>query len=279
MQNTIIVSEIGINSSGNIDTAKKLIKGAKDAGCDAVKFQKRDVETVYTKEYLDSYRESPWGTTQRAQKEGLEFDKVEWDIIVAYSKMLDIKVFASAWDTNSQLFLQQYNLSYNKIASALLGHTKLLEMVASEGKYTFISTGMATLEEIRYAVEVFNSAGCEFQLMHCNSTYPLNPKDANLNCMKTLRDLFKCKVGFSSHTVGIITPVAAVALGASSIEVHITLDRSAYGSDNSSSLELSGLRRLVDYIREVELALGSNNKIITSEEEVVRAKLRRTYDN
>lgn len=279
MKKTCIVAEIGINASGNIDTAKKLIKAAKDAGCDLVKFQKRDIDIVYEKEYLDSYRESPWGQTQRAQKEGLEFGKIEYDIINAYCKMLDINWMASAWDLSSQTFLQQYNLSYNKIASPLLGHTELLELVASEGKYTFISTGMSTLEEIRYAVEIFNSANCAFELMHCNSTYPLPPKDANLNCMKTLKDMFKCKVGFSSHTVGLITPVAAVALGASSIEVHITLDRSVYGSDNSSSIEPFGLIRLVSYIREVELALGSSNKIITSEEEVARKKLRRTEDN
>ena len=279
MKKTCIVAEIGINASGNIDTAKKLIKAAKDAGCDLVKFQKRDIDIVYEKEYLDSYRESPWGQTQRAQKEGLEFGKIEYDIINAYCKMLDINWMASAWDLSSQTFLQQYNLSYNKIASPLLGHTELLELVASEGKYTFISTGMSTLEEIRYAVEIFNSANCAFELMHCNSTYPLPPKDANLNCMKTLKDMFKCKVGFSSHTVGLITPVAAVALGASSIEVHITLDRSVYGSDNSSSIEPFGLIRLVSYIREVELALGSSNKIITSEEEVARKKLKRTEDN
>lgn len=272
---TVIIAEIGINHNGNIDTAKKLIKVAKDAGCNLVKFQKRDIEKVYTKEYLDSHRESSWGSTQRDQKRGLEFGQVEYDIINAYCRMLEIGWFASSWDLDSQKFLQQYDLKYNKIASAMLTYNELLEMVAAEGKYTFISTGMSTLDEIRNAVEIFNSAKCPFELMHCNSQYPMPPEDANLNCIKTLRDMFSCKVGYSSHAVGLITTVASVVLGATSVEVHITLNRSMVGSDQSSSIEPGGLRRLVEYIREIESAMGSGSKIITEAEEKVKAKLRK----
>ena len=275
MSKVFIIAEAGINHAGDIYKAKDLIKIAKDAGCDAVKFQKRTVKTVYTKEELDKYRESPFGTTNRELKEKLEFNQRDYDIINAYCKMLYIPFMASAWDLGSQKFLQQYDLKYNKIASAMLTDLELLEMVAKEGKYTFISTGMSTMEEIQTAVEIFNSADCKFELLHCNSQYPMPADKANLNCIKTLRDKFNCKVGYSSHSVGLITPIVASVLGATSIEVHITLDRSSYGSDQSSSLETVGLRRLVEYIREAETTLGDGVKRITKEEEIVKKKLRR----
>jgi len=278
MNKTFIIAEIGINANGNYETAKKLIKVAKEAGCDAVKFQKRTIDKVYTKAELDKYRESPWGTTNRQQKEGLEFGEKEYGVINAYCKMLEIPWLASAWDLGSQEFLKQYDLKYNKISSPMLTHIKLLEVVAQEGKYTFISTGMSTMEEIQRAVEVFNSYSCPFELMHCNSQYPMPPELANLNCIKTLRDTFKCKVGYSGHEVGLITSVAAVVLGATSIERHITLNRSMYGSDQGSSIEPQGLRKLVEYIREVEASFGSGSKIITEAEEQGKAKLRREYD-
>jgi len=270
-----IIAEIGINHNGNYEYAKKLIKIAKEAGCDAVKFQKRTIDEVYTKEELDRYRESPWGTTNRQQKEGLEFGKGEYDVINAYCRMLEIPWLASAWDLESQKFLNQYDLKYNKIASAMLTHIKLLEMVAQENKYTFISTGMSTIEEIQHAVEIFNSYNCPFELMHCNSQYPMPANKANLSCMKTLRDMFKCKIGYSGHEVGLVTSIAAAALGATSIERHITLDRSTYGSDQASSIEPNGLRKLVEYIREVETTIGNGSKIVTEEEEIGKAKLRR----
>lgn len=279
MSKTFIIAEVGINHNGNIDIAKKLIKGAKEAGADAVKFQKRTLDIVYTKVELDKYRESPWGTTNRQQKEGLEFGKIEYDIINAYCKMLEIDWFASAWDLESQKFLQQYNLKYNKIASAMLCHKELLRMVANEGKYTFISTGMSTLEEIENAVQVFIDNDCPYEIMHCNSQYPMNDKNANLNCIKTLEDKFNCKVGYSGHEEGLIPSVIAVTLGATSIERHITLNRTLYGSDQSASIEINGFRQLIHYIRNsAEIVMGDGVKRITEAENNCRKKLHRTKD-
>ena len=168
-----VIAEIGINHNGSLDITRKLIDAAAAAGCDAVKFQKRTIEEVYTKEDLDRTRDSPWGTTNRQQKEGLEFGKEEYDIIDAYCKSAGIEWFASAWDLKSQKFLKQYDCKYNKVASALLTYRELLEDIASEKKHTFISTGMSTLEQIDKAVKIFEDAGCSYELMHCNSTYPM----------------------------------------------------------------------------------------------------------
>ena len=175
-----IIAEIGINHNGDLDITKQLIKEASESGADAVKFQKRTIDVVYSKDDLDRPRESPWGTTNREQKNGLECGKEEYKIIDSYCKELGIEWFASAWDLESQKFLKQYDLKYNKIASALLTYDDLLEDVAKEGKYTFISTGMSTMEEISHAVEVFRKHSCPFELMHCNSTYPMKNEDANL---------------------------------------------------------------------------------------------------
>ena len=168
-----ITAEIGINHNGDIEIAKKLIDIAVKSGCDAVKFQKRTIKEVYSKEILDTLRESPWGTTNRDQKLGLEFEKNEYDVIDKYCKSKNIEWFASSWDIDSQYFLKQYNLKYNKIASAMLTHKKLLEIVASEKKHTFISTGMSTLEEIKTAVEIFRKHDCPFEVQHSNSTDPM----------------------------------------------------------------------------------------------------------
>ncbi|HCJ65794.1 MAG TPA: N-acetylneuraminate synthase, partial [Elusimicrobia bacterium] len=192
-----IIAEIGINHNGDVEIAKKLIDGAVFAGCDAVKFQKRTVEKVYTKEELDRPRESPWGNTNRDQKYGLEFGKKEYDEIDRYCREKGICWFASAWDLDSQKFLRQYNLKYNKIASPMLTYRELLEMVAAEKKDTFISTGMSTMEEIGKAVQIFKDAKCPFELMHCNSVYPMKDKDANLKVIPILREKFRCKVGYS----------------------------------------------------------------------------------
>jgi N-acetylneuraminate synthase len=270
-----IVAEIGINHNGDLEIAKKLIDGAIFAGCDAVKFQKRTVEKVYSKEELDKPRESPWGGTNRDQKYGLEFDKVEYDEIDNYCREKGIYWFASAWDLDSQKFLKPYDLKYNKIASAMLTHRELLEMVAKEKKYTFISTGMCTMEEIEKAVRIFKDANCPFELMHTNSTYPMKDEDANLKMIPVLRERFGCKVGYSGHEVGLITSVAAVALGATSVERHITLDRAMYGSDQAASVEVMGFYRLVDYIKTAEVALGDGKKKITAKEKEIKEKLRK----
>lgn len=273
-EHVFVTAEIGINHNGNLELAKQLIDWAHLCGCDAVKFQKRTIEKVYTKEYLDSYRESPWGTTQRAQKEGLEFGREEYDIIDAYCREKGIEWYASAWDMDAQIFLRQYNLKYNKIASAMLTNMELLQTVAAEGKYTFIATGMSTYEEIDSAVEVFRKSGCPYELLHCNSTYPMKNEDANLRLIPVLRERYGVKVGYSGHETGRIVSTAAVALGAASIERHITLDRTMYGSDQAASLEVDDLQRLVKDIRTIEKALGSGEKILTEAEKEVRKKLR-----
>lgn len=278
MNKTFIIAELGINHNGSVMIAKQLIDGAKEAGADAVKFQKRNLDKVYSKAELDSHRESPWGNTNREQKAGREFGKVEYDEIDAYCKEVGIKWFASPWDLDSIEFLKQYNLEYNKIASAMLTHKELVHAIADQKKYTFISTGMSTLDEIQWVVDCFIHHGCPYELMHCNSQYPMQDKDANLLCIQTLQEEFYCKVGYSGHEVGLITSVAAVALGATSIERHITLDRSMYGSDQAASIELGGFKRLVEYIRTVELALGDDVKKITEAEEKCKAKLRRNND-
>ena len=253
---------------------KELIDVAVDAGCDAVKFQKRDIDQVYTQDFLDSPRESPWGCTQRSQKEGLEFDEDEYKEIAVYCSSKGIQWFASAWDTKSQAFLRKFNCKYNKIASAMIVHKDLLEMVAEEGKHTFISTGMSTYDNIQAAVDIFNAAGCPFELMHTVSTYPMKDEDANLKLINTLRSRYGCKVGYSGHEVGLAISYAAAALGITSLERHITLDRAMYGSDQSASVEPSGLRQLVGGIRKIEKAMGDGEKRIIDAEVPIARKLR-----
>ncbi len=273
-RHTYIIAEIGINHNGDMELAKKLIEWAALSGCDAVKFQKRTIDKVYTKEYLDGYRESPWGTTQRAQKEGLEFGKAEYDEIDAYCRERGINWFASAWDIDSQIFLEQYDLPYNKVASAMLTNRELLEVIAKEGKKTFIATGMSTLEEIDTAVDVFRKYNCSYEIMHCNSTYPMKNEDANLLMIPMLKERYGVNVGYSGHETGRIVSLAAVALGATSLERHISLDRAMYGSDQAASLEVDDLQRLVKDIRTIESALGTGEKILSEAEQATRKKLR-----
>jgi len=273
-----IIAEIGINHNGDINIAKKLIDGAVFAGADAVKFQKRTIDLVYSKEVLDTPRESSWGNTTRAQKEGLEFGEKEYDEINRHCKEKGIEWFASAWDTESQKFLRKYDLKHNKIASAMLTHRKLLEMIAEEGKPTFVSTGMSSLKEIDAAVNIFRSKNCRFELMHSNSTYPMKDEEANLLTIPLLKERYKCYVGYSGHEVGLPTSVAAVALGITSLERHITLDRAMYGSDQAASVEVMGFYRLVGYVRTVEKALGKPQKVVTPTEEKIKQKLRTVDD-
>ena len=275
IKRTFIIAEIGINHNGDIDLAKQLITEAHSAGCDAVKFQKRTIEKVYTKDDLDRPRESPWGNTNRQQKNGLEFGKKEFNAIDKHCKKLGIEWFASAWDVDSQIFLRKYNSNYNKVASPMLTNKNLIEAIAEEGRHTFISTGMSTIEQIEKVVEIFRKNKCPFELMHCNSTYPLKTEDINLNIIKTLKDRFEVNVGYSGHETGIVECAAAVALGATSIERHITLDRAMYGSDQAASLEIPGLQKMVKYIRAVELALGTDEKYIQESEIPCLNKLRR----
>lgn len=269
-----IIAEIGINHNGDLEIAKQLIEMAKNAGCDAVKFQKRSIDIVYSPEVLDTPRESPWGTTTREQKIGLEFGLSEYREIDKFCKEKRIEWFASAWDLESQKFLRQFNCKYNKIASAMLTHESLLREVASEKQKTFISTGMATFKEIDLAVDIFVKAKCEFTLMHTVSVYPCPDKDLNLNLIKTLQERYDCPVGYSGHESSPIPSIAAAALGITSLERHITLDRSMYGSDQSASLEKRGLEILVNGVRAIEIALGDGEKIFSENEKTVASKLR-----
>ena len=268
------IAEIGINHNGDLKICKDLIDLAVDAKCNAVKFQKRDINLVYKKDFLDGFRDSPWGKTQRDQKKGLEFGKNEYDEINKYCKEKKIEWFASAWDLNSQKFLKQYNLKYNKIASAMIVNIELLKEVANEKKHTFISTGMSTLEDISKAIEIFKEVNCPFELMHCVSTYPMRDTDANLNTINTLRNIFKCDVGYSGHETGLAISYAAAALGITSLERHITLDRTMYGTDQAASLSPIGLKKLVGEIKKINLALGDGKKRILKEEIPIAKKLR-----
>ena len=270
-----LIAEIGINHNGDMAIAKKLIDEAAGADFDAVKFQKRTIDLVYTKEFLDSARESQWGTTQRAQKEGLEFSFDQYKEIDAYCKSKNIQWSASAWDIKAQEFMQQFNCSFNKVASAMLGHIPLLKLIASEKRKTFISTGMATLEELDQVVAIFKAAECPFELMHCNSTYPMKDEDANLLCIPMLRDRYGVSVGYSGHESSLIKVcTAAVALGATSIERHITLDRAMYGSDQAASIETNALKNFVETVRAVPSILGNGKKIMSDSELKTREKLR-----
>ena len=269
-----IIAEIGINHNGDVQIAKDLIRAAKEAGCDAVKFQKRTIDLVYPKEQLDSFRESPWGTTFRDQKEGLEFDRNDYEQIDKYCKKLQIEWFASAWDVQSQDFLRQFDLKYNKVASAMTVDPEFLKRVASEKKHTFISTGMCNLADVDRAVEIFKEADCPFELMHCISTYPMEDNDANLNCIKTLRDRYQCDVGYSGHEVGLAVSYAAAALGITSLERHITLSRAMYGSDQAASIETPGLRQLVGAVRKIEAAMGDGKVEMSEKELPIAQKLR-----
>jgi len=274
MDNILIIGEVGINHNGDIDIAKKLIDMSVRCGCDAVKFQKRDINIVYSEEELLKLRESPWGNTQRDQKEGLEFSEKEYDIINDYCNEKKINWFASAWDEKSLDFLDKYNLKHNKIASAMITNLDFLNAAAKKNKYTFISTGMSTYSNIDKAVEIFKKNNCNFELMHSVSTYPCSEDRLNLHLIEKLRDKYKCKVGYSGHEASVSPSVVAVARGANSLERHITLDRSMYGSDQSASLEEAGLRELVSTVRKIPTVIGNEDKMIFDCEVEVAKKLR-----
>jgi N-acetylneuraminate synthase len=272
---TFLIAEIGINHNGDMSVAKKLIDEAQIAGFDAVKFQKRNIDKVYSKKILDGLRDSPWGTTQREQKNGLEFDKSQYEEIDKYCKVKNITWFASAWETDSLDFLDQFNLKYNKIASAMIVDSNFLKQVALRKKHTFISTGMSTMENIVNAVDIFKKNDCPFELMHCVSTYPCKPEDANLTAINSLKEKFNCKVGYSGHENGIVISLAAYTLGISSLERHITLDRTMYGSDQSASLEVKGMRELINGIKKIRVSLGDGRLgLILEEEKEIAKKLR-----
>ena len=269
-----LIAEIGINHNGDMSICKKLIDVASSSGANAVKFQKREINNVYTQEFLDSPRDSQWGTTQRDQKLGLEFNYDEYMEIDAYCKEKNIEWFASAWDLDSQKFLQKFNCKYNKVASAMIVYKDLLEMVSKEKKHTFISTGMTTYDDIKQAVDIFRKNNCSFELMHTISTYPMKDENANLLMINTLKDKFQCNVGYSGHESGLAISYAAATLGITSLERHITLDRSMYGSDQSASIEPAGFIQLIGAVRKIEIAMGDGVKKIIPEEAPIAKNLR-----
>jgi len=272
-----IIAEIGINHNGSLDLAKDLIREAHSAGCDAVKFQKRNPDVCVGDAQKGVLRETPWGTmTYLDYKRRIEFGRRQYDEIDSFCRQLGIAWSASAWDMDSQEFLSSYERPFNKVASAMLTDLDFLRMVAAEGLFTYVSTGMSTLDEISSAVEIFSSHETPFELMHSVSTYPAESEHLNLATIITLRELFQVSVGYSGHEASVSPSIVAVAFGASSIERHITLDRSMWGTDQSASLEPAGLRQLVGAIRKLPVEVGDGQKRFLDEEKSVAAKLRRS---
>tara|TARA_A100001388_G_scaffold275844_1_gene262198 strand:- start:978 stop:1823 length:846 start_codon:yes stop_codon:yes gene_type:complete len=277
MSKIFLIAEIGINHNGDLSIAKKLIQESKNAGFDAVKFQKRSIEIVYSKKILDTPRESPWGSTTREQKYGLEFELSEYKEIDNFCKKIGIIWFASAWDIASLEFIEKFNLNYHKIASPMIIDIDFIKEVSKRKKYTFISTGMSSTKEIKTAVDIFRKNDCPFELMHCVSTYPMKPEHANLKTIIGLKEMFDCNVGYSGHESGLSISYAAASLGATSIERHITLDRSMYGSDQSASLSPEGFRSFVGGVRKIEIALGDSKVGHILDEEIPIAKKLRDH--
>ena len=259
-----IIAEIGINHNGSVDLAKKMIDLAVKAGCDAVKFQKRTVDVVYTREELAKERQSVFGNTNGDLKRGLEFGFDEYTEIDKYCKKHGIMWFASCWDEDSVDFIEQFDVPCFKIASASLTDDNLLKHTKSKGKPILLSTGMSTMEEIRYAVDVLGKEN--LVIYHCTSTYPSNAEETNLRAIETLKHEFDCPVGYSGHERGITPSILAVALGACSIERHITTDRTNWGSDQAASLEFTGLSHMVRDIRQVPALLGDGVKVVYDRE-------------
>ena len=273
-----IIAEIGINHNGDMSIAKKLIDIAKVAGCDVVKFQKRNPDVCVPEHQKTIMRDTPWGRmTYLDYKYKVEFNQNQYDEIDIYCKEKDIKWSASPWDLDSLDFLNQYDIPFIKIPSALLTDLELIRESVKTGKKIIISTGMSTIEEIDNAVDTIKKVNAEAQyaILHCNSTYPAPNDELNLNCIKTLKDKYNCEVGYSGHEFGLTTTIASVCLGATIIERHITLDRTMWGTDQMCSVEPQGLIKLVRGIKELNKALGDGEKVVTETEKPIREKLRK----
>ena len=268
-----VIAEIGINHNGDIDLAKRLISVAVAAGCDAVKFQKRTVEIVYSREELEKPRESPFGTTNGDLKRGLELDYYDYQEIDSYCRSSKIVWFASCWDEKSVDFIDRFSPPCYKVASASLTDDHLLRHTRATGKPVLLSTGMSTLEQIDHAVEVLGTEN--LVLLHACSTYPAYYEELNLRAIPIMRDRYGVPVGYSGHETGIASTVAAAVLGACCVERHITLDRSMWGSDHAASLEPNGISRVVRDIRLVEQAMGDGVKRVYEREHPIIKKLRR----
>mgnify|MGYP001434495477 FL=1 len=273
-----VIAEIGINHNGDLDIAKKLIDIAKVAGCDVVKFQKRNPDVCVPEHQKSVMRDTPWGKmTYLDYKYKVEFGQNEYDEIDIYCKKRDIQWSASPWDLDSLDFLNHYDIPFIKIPSALITDLELLKATAETNKKVIISTGMSTLEDVEKAVMTIKSvnSNVDFALLHCNSSYPAPIKDLNLKCITTLKERFNCEVGYSGHEFGLTTTIASICLGATIIERHITLDRTMWGTDQMCSVEPQGLIKLVRGIKELNSALGDGVKVVTDTEIPIRKKLRK----
>ena len=269
-----IIAEIGINHNGDLDVAKQLIDASVEAGCDAVKFQKRTPELCVPEDQKDKMRHTPWGYISYMEyREKVEFGKEEFSEIVDYCREKEIDWLASAWDEPSVDFLEEFKPIAHKVASASLTDSALLVKMREQGHPMIVSTGMSQMDQIKAAVELLGTD--DIILAHCTSTYPCPPSELNLRMIETLQEMYPCPVGYSGHEVGLPTTVAAVALGACLIERHITLDRAMWGSDQAASIEPGGLRKMVKYIRVVEEALGDGVKAVYESEQGSLQKLRR----
>lgn len=268
-----VIAEIGINHNGSVETAKELIDAAAAAGCDAVKFQKRTVDVVYTREELAKPRENPFGATNGDLKRGLEFGADAYREIDRHCRERNILWTASCWDEASVDFLESFQPPFYKIASASLTDAKLLKHTRSKGRPIILSTGMSTLEEISAAVKILGEE--QLAILHCTSTYPSEPAELNLRVMFALRERFRCPIGYSGHEVGLLPSVIAVTLGATILERHITLDRAMWGSDQAASVEIPGFQRLLRDVRLLPTILGDGKKQRYASEEPIRKKLRR----
>jgi len=266
-QNIFMIAEIGLNGNGSVPLAKQLIDMAYECGCDAVKFQKRNLKICIPNHLKNKIRNTPWGEmTYYEYKKRMEFDENEYDAIDAYCKELGIEWFASAWDISSLKFLKKYGCPYNKVASAMITNPSLINEIAKEGKKTFISTAMCDMGDIRRAVGIFKENLCPFVLMHCVGIYPTPNNKLNLNMISRLAKEFGCEVGYSDHSSGILAPIIAATQGATVIEKHITLDRTMQGSDHASSLERHGLELMVRDLRDLPSFYGDGKKELSGKE-------------
>tara|TARA_B100001559_G_scaffold290463_1_gene269513 strand:+ start:300 stop:1145 length:846 start_codon:yes stop_codon:yes gene_type:complete len=273
-----VIAEIGINHNGSLEIAKQLIDIAKVAGCDVVKFQKRNPDVCVPEHQKKIMRDTPWGKmTYLDYKYKVEFNKSDYDEIDEYCKSKDIHWSASPWDIDSLNFLIEYDIPFIKIPSALLTNLELIKESAKKSKELIISTGMSTMEEVDLAVDAIKNANsnCKYSILHCNSTYPAPIEDLNLKCIQTLEKKYNCPVGYSGHEFGLTTTIASICMGATIIERHITLDRTMWGTDQMCSVEPQGLIKLVRGIKELSLAIGDGEKRVTKKEKEIRKKLRK----
>lgn len=271
----ILIGEVGINHNGSLETALKLIDMAKENGCDLVKFQKRNPDVCVPESKKNEMRETPWGYISYLEyKHKIEFGVSEFKAIEKHCREIDIPWSASAWDLESQLFLQGFNTNFNKVASAMNTYVPLLEKIAAEKKITFVSTGMAEIDDIDRCVQIFKNESCPIILLHTISTYPASEAELNLRNIQMLQRRYSLPVGYSGHESSVSPSIIAASIGAVAIERHVTLDRSMWGTDQSASLEPQGLKYLSSVLGKLQTVLGSSEKIFSGSEKKAAQNLR-----